>query len=148
MIAKVPKLWDNTNSREDRMMACVVHKTSKALVGNSFPLSLVRSHRVEIDEVGLVELRRVLSESEVVSFWGHENSREVAESVLSVSLKPKMPRPAVVLDADGYPTLYGDRFTTCYILSPDYAPGYRPAIGTEVSPADILAWHALRLTWD
>lgn len=118
-----------------------------ALIGNAFPLSLVRGHHVVIDELPMAELRSILASSEVVSFWGHENTRPVAEAVVGVSLKPARDRPAMMLDDEGYPTLDGRRFRICYVLSPDYAPGCRPAIGAEVAPEDIRAWHALRLEW-
>lgn len=120
---------------------------ARTLIGNTFPLSLVRGHRVVIDELPLEELRAVLATSEVASFWGHENTRAVAEAVLGVSLKPATERPAMMLDEAAYPTLDGHQYTTCYVLSPDYAPGYRPAIGVEVAAEDIRAWHALRLEW-
>lgn len=119
----------------------------KVLIGNSFPLSLVRGHRVEIEEIGVDALRCVLAESEPVSYWGHENSRSVAEQVVAVSLKPAVERPAMTLDGEGFPTLDGRRYTECHVLSPDYAAGYRPAIGAEVPPEAIRSWHALRLTW-
>lgn len=119
----------------------------KVLIGNSFPLSLVRRHRVEIEEIGVGALRRVLAESEPVSYWGHENSRSAAEKVVAVSLRPAVERPAMTLDDEGFPTLDGERYTECHVLSPDYAPGFRPAIGTEVPPEAIRSWHALRLTW-
>ena len=119
----------------------------KVLIGNSFPLSLVRRHRVEIEEIGVEALRRVLAESEPVSYWGHENSRTAAERVVSVSLKPDVERPAMTLDGEGFPMLDGQRYTECHVLSPDYAAGYRPAIGAEVPSEAIRSWHALRLTW-
>lgn len=119
----------------------------KTLIGNSFPLSLVRKHRVEIAEIGLDELRHVLAESDPVSFWGHENSRAAAERIVSASLKPTCSRPAMALDDEGFPMLDGFRFKVCYVLSPDYAAGYRPAVGEEMPAEAIRAWHALRLDW-
>lgn len=119
----------------------------KVLVGNSFPLSLVR-RRVAIEEIAVETLRRVLAEGEVVSYWGHENTRAAAEDVLSVSLKPRVERPAMTLDGEGFPVLCGDRYMTCYVLSPDYAAGIRPAIGAEAKAEEIRAWHALKLTWE
>ena len=129
------------------MAYTVGQQRKRVLIGNSFPLSLVRNHRVEIEEIGVEALRRVLTESDPVSFWGHENSRSLAESVLSVSLKTATARPAMTLDGEGFPTLDGQRFTECHVLSPDYAPGFRPSIGSEVPSDAIHAWHALRLSW-
>ncbi len=31
--------------------------------------------------------------------------------------------------------------------SPDYTPGFRPAIGEEVTPEQISGWQILRLFW-
>ena len=119
----------------------------RVLIGNAFPLSLVRGHRVTIEELSLDELRQMLNASEPDSFWGHENTRAIAEATLGVSLKPAVERPAMVLDSEGYPMLDGRSYKVCYVLSPDYTPGFRPQIGAEVAAADIHAWHALRLEW-
>lgn len=121
---------------------------TRFLIGNAFPLSLVRGHRVAIEELSLDELRQMLKASEPDSFWGHENTRAIAEATLGVPLKPAVERPAMVLDSEGYPMLDGRSYKVCYVLSPDYTPGFRPQIGTEVAASDIRAWHALRLTWD
>ena len=87
------------------------------LVGNAFPLSLVR------------------------------NTRLAAEAVLGVSLAPKTPRPAITLSAEARPQLEGYTFDTCWVLSPDYRKDFRPAIGQEVPLDAIRGWHALKLTW-
>lgn len=117
------------------------------LIGNAFPMSLVRNHCVTVAEVPLRTVAAAARAGRVHSFWGHENTRAAAEALLGVGLKPAMPRPALALDAAGYPTLDGVRFTTCYVLSPDYRAGFRPAVGEEVADADIRGWHALKLTW-
>ena len=44
--------------------------------------------------------------------------------------------------------LEGEVFDTCWLLSPDYEQGFRPAIGTEVGLDQIAGWHVLKLTWN
>ena len=120
---------------------------TKVLVGNSFPFSLVRCERLVVEQRPVAELRAALAGMEVVSFWGHKNTRAVAEAVLGVSLAPRTERPAVTLSVEGLPVLDGYTFDTCWLLSPDYSDGFRPAVGAEVGPEQIEGWHALKLTW-
>jgi hypothetical protein len=123
-------------------------KDKKLLIGNSFPFSLVRRAKLTVESVSLAELKSHFAESEVVSFWGHANTRMAAESVLGVSLQPKTDRPAIMLTAEGLPMLDGEVFDTCWLLSPDYEQGFRPAIGVEVGLEQITGWHILKLTWE
>lgn len=117
------------------------------LLGNTFPFALLRRD-ANVRTLSLDELRSALAGATVVSFWGHENTRAAAEAILGgVSLLPPTERPALSLSPDDLPTLAGSAFRTCYVLVPDYAPGYRPAIGAEPGPSDILGWHALRIDW-
>lgn len=117
------------------------------LVGNAFPLSLVRNTRLMVESKSVDDLREMLVGAEVVSFWGHENTRLAAEAVLGVSLAPKTPRPAILLSSESRPQLDGRTFDICWILSPDYRAGFRPAIGQEVAATAIVGWHVLKLTW-
>ena len=119
----------------------------KLLIGNSFPFSLVRCDRLVVESVLLSALQSSLAGAEVSSFWGHENTRAAAERVLGVSLAPRTERPAVTLSPNMHPMLYGDVFDTCWLLSPDYREGFRPAIGQEVGLDQIAGWHVLKLTW-
>ena len=119
----------------------------KVLVGNSFPFSLVRCARLVVEPQPLAALKAALADAEVASFWGHANTRAAAESVLGVSLAPRTERPAVTLSSEGLPMLDGDTFDTCWLFSPDYPEGFRPAIGVEVGPEQIKGWHVLKLTW-
>lgn len=121
--------------------------TKRILIGNAFPMGLIRGHRVEIREIPVEELRTLLADAEVASFWGHENTRAAAEALLGVSLAPRTARPAVSLSPEGLPMLDGDMFDTCWLLSPDYPEGFRPAIGVEVGLDLIKDWHVLKLTW-
>ena len=119
----------------------------KILLGNTFPMTLIRHHTVTVEECSVVDLAREAQRRGVVSYWGHENTRAVAEAQLGVDLRPQSVRPAITLDAKGYPSLDGNSFTCCYVLSPDYCTGYRPAIGEEVCAENIQGWHALKLAW-
>ena len=118
----------------------------RILIGNTFPTSLFRSdaavHVVSVDEV-----RSVLSGAEIHSFWGHANTLAAAEALLGASLKPKTERPALLLSPEGCPMLDGIVFSSCYICSPDYRPGFRPAIGEEVPADAIVGWQMLRIDW-
>lgn len=122
--------------------------SDRVLVGNTFPLTLVRGHRVACEEIPVDALRAHLAGRSVASFWGHANTRAAAEAILHVDLAPAVARPVLALDGDNYPVLDGERFAEAYVLSPDYVANFRPAIGEEVAPESIRSWHALRLTWD
>ena len=119
----------------------------RILVGNSFPLSLVRHGEVRMTCPSLAEFRSMIGSCEIVSFWGHENTRAVAEGVLGASLRPAVARPALTVSPEGRPMLDGETFDACWVLSPDYVPGYRPAIGTEVGPESITGWCVVKLEW-
>lgn len=117
------------------------------LIGNTFPFALMRRN-ANIRTMTLGSLRDVLSSARIVSFWGHESTRAAAEALLGdVSLRPETDRPALTLSPGGLPSLGGRIFRSCFVLAPDYRPGYRPAIGAETSASDIIGWHALRVDW-
>lgn len=116
------------------------------LVGNSFPLSLVR-RRVQIDPLALDEARQVLACRKFVSFWGHENTLRVAENLLGVDLSPRSARPALTLDAENLPCL--DEISSPFVLvvCPEYVAGFRPGIGTEVPPEKIRGFQSVVLNF-
>lgn len=122
-------------------------KTDKGvLIGNSFPLSLIR-RAVKIETADLEAFKEMCHSTKIYSFWGHENTRAAAEVVLGVSVQPRVERPVVSLSKEGLPTLEGEIFTECYILSPDYKADFRPKIGEEVALEQIASWHLLRISW-
>jgi hypothetical protein len=123
------------------MSACPV------LIGSTFPLSLVR-RRVTIEPASLEALRAAVKERGVASFWGHENTVAQASAQVGADLRPQSMRPAVRLTAEQLPSLEGRVFRECWVLSPDYRPGFRPALGEEVAAADITGWQVLRLRWE
>lgn len=117
------------------------------LIGNSFPLSLVRRN-VRIENVSLPELQSAAAGREVISFWGHENSLEAAERWSGLMLHPREKRPALSLDADGSLVFEGRTYQDCWVLSPDCRSGFRPAIGVEVQLDEIINWHVLHIIWE
>lgn len=122
------------------------------LIGNTFPLTLVRGRRVVMEEVSPEGFRESVAEGRVAlhSFWGHAETRGAAEAWLGLAagaLEPRVPRPAVRLDAAGLPSLDGVSFAVCWVLSPDVAGGGRPAPGMAAPAAAIERWHLLRLRW-
>ena len=121
--------------------------TSPILIGNSFPLSLIR-RSVHIVPVGRDELLAAIKGRQIASFWGHANTLAAANGWLGVDVTPKTERPALSLSLDKLPLLDGVEYHECFILSPDYRPGFRPAIGAEVDAADILGWQILKIIWE
>jgi len=120
---------------------------SPFLVGNTFPLSLVR-RRVTMEPRPVEELRQTLRSRPWRSFWGHSNTLPAANALLDSDLTPETERPAISLTPDKLPSLGGLEVRECWILSPDYAPGFRPALGAEIPPEKILSWQVVRILWD
>jgi hypothetical protein len=118
----------------------------EALIGNTFPVTLIRRD-VGIRVVSVNNLREMLAGANIFSFWGHPATLVAAEQMLRVPLKPLEPRPALGLDAEKFPCLYGHSFRICFVCSPDCRLGYRPKIGEELLPDDILGWQTLRIEW-
>ncbi len=115
---------------------------SPVLLGNSFPLSLVR-RAVRIELRTLAELRDQVACRGLVSFWGHDNTREAAKHILGFDPAPARERPAIFLSAERLPCLDGVAFDEVWVLSPDYADGFRPKIGVEVLQKQIMGWQVL-----
>ena len=116
----------------------------KILIGNTFPLTLVRGRDVIISPSDIETLKMAMAEAdEVVSFWGHANTAEAASASLGINITPN--RAALTLSEDHRPKLGEDVFDDVWVVSPDYVPGFRPAIGVEVQPEQILGWQVLRV---
>ena len=120
----------------------------KILLGNAFPLALIR-RKVVIEPKAVEDLKRVLADcdNEVISFWGHNNTLHQVCDILNYDIKPKYDRPAVELNDANLPELEGTIFTECWIISPDYVSGLRPQIGEEIPSSKIIGWHILKITW-
>lgn len=117
------------------------------VIGNTFPMTLIRGHRVIVEELPVGRIRELAAGCAVHSFWGHANSLAAAEAIVGAPLAPRTERPALVLNGRRLPTLDGEPFSVCYVLSPDYAEAMRPAIGEEYTMRQIVGWHLLRLHW-
>jgi hypothetical protein len=114
------------------------------LVGNTFPPSLIR-RRVVIDPLTLEELRKALQDARVVSFWGHATTVRAASLLVGTDLTPAQERPALALSPEKLPTFAAEVFKECWVVSPDFAHGYRPAVGGEVPPtARATSWRQCR----
>lgn len=118
----------------------------KVLTGNSFPMNLIR-RTLQIRIISLDEYRDVLATTEWKSYWGHTNTLQVVKSVCGYDLTPFSERPALTLDSEGYPALDGESYRECYVLSPEYEDGYRPALNAEVPLEKIRNWHVLHMIW-
>jgi hypothetical protein len=122
--------------------------TSRLLVGNTFPLTLIRAP-LRFTPRTHAEWHLALAQSQgILSYWGHGNSLGAASAWAGVDLTPATDRPAIVLDDRQRPGLDGQSFTHCWVLSPNYAPGFRPKEG-EVAPTEaILGRQALEIVWE
>ena len=116
------------------------------LIGNSFPLSLIRT-KVVIEPCPVADLRRELECRPIHSFWGHRNTLAAANQLVGADLTPATERPALQLSEALCPMLNDISFTECWVLSPDYAPGFRPPLNEEVPPEKIMGWQVLRMRW-
>lgn len=122
--------------------------SSGILVGNAFPLSLVR-RRVLIEPVASTDFAAASAGKTIYSFWGHSNTLAAASRFLDVDLTPTTARPALVCDsATGLPSFEGRLFRECWVLAPEYVAGFRPVVGVEVPASSIIGWRILRLHWE
>ena len=121
--------------------------TSSILIGNSFPLSLIHRN-VRIEPVSKEELLSEINGIRIASFWGHFNTLAAINGWLGLNLTPKSERPVLCLSENKLPLLDGVEYQACFILSPDYRPGFRPAIGAEVDAANIMGWQILKIIWE
>ena len=117
------------------------------LLGNTFSMTLVR-RPVRIEPVTLEALGGELAKRPVRSFWGHANTVHVANALLGSDVTPRHERLALTLTDAGLPSLDDEVFSECYVLSPAYRSGFRPALGMEVLAEDIVGWQVLRITWE
>lgn len=111
-------------------------------IGNVFPTSLVR-RKVTIRPIDIAQAQKLLAKERFVSYWGHDNTLNVASQYAGVDLTPPVSRPALSLTPEGLPTFNGDTAEKVLVLSPEYQPGFRPAIGQEVDASQILGWQWL-----
>lgn len=118
----------------------------KILIGNSFPLSLVR-RQVKVTPCELDFFKEYVGKSPVASYWGHSNTLKAVNAFTGLDLTPKTERPVVLLNDSSMPTLDGEIFDQAFVISPNYAKGFRPAIGEEVPEDKIKGWQILHIQW-
>lgn len=120
------------------------------LIGNSFPMSLI-TREVIIKPKTIDDLhRKIETAKEIYSFWGHDNTVQIASKICGTNLKNRgdgSMRPAVTTTPDGLPSLGGLVFRECWILTPEYIKTFRPSIGEEVDVEMIKNWRVLRIQW-
>ena len=114
------------------------------LIGNAFPMTLVR-REMAVAPMDIRDFREYLTDVELVSFWGHENTLDAASEFVGRDLTPNGKRPVVTLNADGFPTLHGREFREVFIISPNYDRAVRPGLEKEVSLAGIVDWTVLAM---
>ena len=119
---------------------------SGILVGNSFPLTLIR-RSVNIKPAVLEQFLDHARHSKIYSFWGHKNTLTAAKEFSGLDVGPSTDRPVLTLSDEGFPMLDGMIFRQCWVLSPDYRSGFRPAVGEEVETDDIIDWQILKMDW-
>jgi hypothetical protein len=112
------------------------------LISNSFPFSLVR-RPIRVEPRSAADLVSAMRQRPWVSAWGHENTLTAASAIARADLRPAAPRPALSLNPDLLPCLQGQCFDEIWLLSPDYAAGFRPQIGEELPAGAILSWQVL-----
>lgn len=118
----------------------------KLLIGNSFPLSLI-VRRVVFEPRPIKELREKMKEAIAVSFWGHSSTWASASAAVERDVSPSSGRPALLLDADGATSFEGESSGAGCVILPEFAPGFRPAVGQEMKQEDIRDWRVLKLVW-
>ena len=97
--------------------------------------------------VALKTLHAALATAEIHSFWGHPGTLEAVSRAVGRDVSPTIERPAVQLDAEGLPVLDGRVFRECWVMSPEYRAGFRPAFGADVPADAIVGWQALLISW-
>ena len=124
-----------------------MQNNASILIGNTFPLTLIR-RAVHIGPQTLDALLEATKGKTVVSFWGHANTLKRVEQFTGLSLAPSRERPIIQLQESRLPSMNGQTFCECWVLSPDYISSFRPAMGEEVPPEKISGWQILQLTWE
>lgn len=117
------------------------------LIGSTFSISLIR-RRVVIDIKSQGDLLTAMHRQPWVSFWGHGDTVEMASIMAGADLRPTMERPAIVLSPEGFPMLGGVTHKECWVISPNFEPGYRAPEGQKADTSKIIGWCILCITWE
>lgn len=120
-------------------------------VGNTFPITLVpEDGNIIMYQISLEEAKKLIAESDVESFWGHQNTLKSAVKILGDKIRPKIDRPALKLEKGRYIRywiLNNKESNKILILSPIYQEGFRPQIGVEVTEEQILGWRPILIQY-
>ena len=135
-----------TLTKERKSHTCHTDLYGAFITGNTFPVNLFR-RRAEVIPATFEHYLEKLRNGNWESYWGHVNTLSAVNTLCGVDLTPREDRPALTTDSAGFPVLYGKSYRECWVLTPEYRPGFRPAIGVEVTPDDILSWQTLRILW-
>ena len=119
---------------------------TELLVGNTFPLTLMR-RRLVVEPVPLERLRGEAAGKRVVSFWGHANTLHTASEAVGFDLSPAEERPVLELSPEALPMLGGKEFRECWVISPDCRRNFRPSANRALESEDVSGWQCLRITW-
>lgn len=119
---------------------------TELLVGNTFPLTLIR-RKIVISPEPLPGLQLAASGKRIASFWGHANTLCSASKVTELDLTPRTERPVLELSSEGLPMLDGQVFQECWVISPDYRENFRPNVNQTVDAINIINWQCLKISW-
>ena len=105
--------------------------------------------KVRIYPIEVETLRGIVCNAEkICSYWGHSDTREIAEEILGVKIPENDIRKPLALSENEYPLWNGMEFRKCYILSPNYKNSFRPALNGGASVDEIISWKALVVEWE
>jgi len=135
-----------TESPSQERKCFVVKTMKKILIGNAFPLTLIR-RKVRIEPVDINDFRKTLENAEIFSFWGHANTLPAASVFLGVDLTPQVERAILKLNRNHLPEFDGREFREVFIVSPNYIGDFRPRIGEEVPLEKIRDWQLLKIAF-
>ena len=116
------------------------------LLGNAFPLSLIR-RRVVIEPATMDELRHRLHAEGFLSYWGHADTLDTAAALLGVDVTPCALRPVLRLNDEHLPLLNDQVFQEVWVLSPCYTLGFRHEADQAAPPTQIVDWEVLKLSF-
>ena len=118
-----------------------------ALIGNSFPWSLVRREITAVP-LSFAEFRQEIAEIQLVSFWGHPETLADVSKMCGCDLTPQQERLALSLSPEKLPELNGTAFRICYLVSPDYRVSFRPSLNPACPETpEIDGWSILKIIW-